>query len=160
MQKTTKDSGPTELPDTGVSQNPVNAPPDFDLLQDIITKFENSTAERPPSRRDVLSSFHEAKAVDKSDGIVSDAELRSALVALCFDIVRQQAKPDERLRRFLLCEIQGGKPVVLRMSLDECAPRRERDRILAAAPTARLYLLREDYVRVAASVHSDVAEAR
>ena len=155
MQKPSETNDPARPPGPARYANPVNPAPDFELPQRTIAEVDEAAREPQRTYRDVLASF-ETAGDDNADGEATEADLRSALVALCFHVVRHQAEPDKRLYRFLLCENDGdGKRLVLDASLDEAALRRELDRIIADRPTRSLYLVREEYVRVAATVRMD-----
>ena len=132
--------------------------PDLDLVQRTVAELEEAVRERERTDRayrDALTSF-EAAGEDKAEADAVEAEARRNLVALCFDVVREQAGPDKRLSRFLLCRNDGsGERIVLDANDDESRLRRERDRILQHQPDRGLYLVHEEYVRVASTVRSD-----
>ena len=129
--------------------------PDFDLIQRTVAELDEAVRERERvdrAYREVLASF-EAAGEDKAEADAAEADARRNLVALCFDVVRQSAAPDKRLSRHLLCRNDAlDERVVLDTNPEQEPLRRERDRIMADQPRRGLYLVREEYVRVASIV--------
>ena len=132
--------------------------PDFDLIQRTVAELDEAVRERERvdrAYREVLASF-EAAGEDKAEADAAEADARQNLVALCFDVVRQTAAPDKRLSRHLLCQNDRlGKRLVLDTNPEEDTLRAERDEIMADQPHRGLYLVHEEYVRVASTVRND-----
>ena len=114
MRNTDKTSGPTNFSDPEGSLNPLNASPGSELPQDITAKSRSTTPEQEIAYREVLASLRVGPAGESHDQDVTDADLRHALVALCFDVVRYHARPNERLRRYLPLRVRRWRSRVSR----------------------------------------------
>ena len=145
---------------TGTAPHAGPDAPDFDLVGRTVAELDEAVRERERvdrAYREAFASF-EATGEDKAEADAAEADARPTLLALCFDVVRRQAAPDKRLSRFLLCQDDGvGERLVLDTGPEEEPLRRERDRIMADQPRRELYVVHEEYVRVASTVRRDGA---
>ena len=128
---------------------------DFELVQRTVAELDDAATERQRATgtyREALAAL-EAAADDKAEAEAVEADTRANLLALCGDLVREHAEPDARLTRHALCErTPSGQRLALHAGSNEAALGRMRDGILDAEPGRELYVVREEYVRVATTV--------
>ena len=146
--------------DTHAPASPIDPPgpganADFELMQRTVAELDDSATERHRATgayREALAAL-EAAAEEKAEAEAVEADARANLLALCVDLVREHAEPDARLTRHALCErTPSGQRLVLQTGPDEAALGRVRDGILDTEPGRGLYVVREEYVRVATTV--------
>ena len=149
---TQHDTRPTGCP---IDPPEAAAHPDFEPMQRTVAELEDAATERQRATGAYLESLAalEAAAEDKAKAEAVEADTRDNLLALSIGLVREHAEPVARLTRHALCErTPSGRRLVLHAGSDDAALRRVRDGILDAELGRELYVVRDEYVRVATTV--------